>query len=138
MCMRIVHNLPGLNTLRTSFHQQFFAALFGIVVKLEPEQCIDAVTVPAHQSSGMGPEKAVGRIALEVDALAFGMRTWIPLVDIVACGARNLSDVDRLPRRPVKKWKMARLAFEVSSQVDDMVPRMGGDLGYLILGPAVL
>jgi hypothetical protein len=60
-------------------------AFFGIVVKLEPEKRISAMTVYTHQSSRMCPEKAVGCIAFEKgDAFPFGVQVRIPLVDIMA------------------------------------------------------
>jgi hypothetical protein len=54
------------------------------VEKLEPEKRINAMTVHTHQSSRLRPEKTVGRVTFKINALAFGMGAWIPLVDIMA------------------------------------------------------
>ena len=63
---------------------EFLFAFFGIVEKLEPEKRIKAMTVHTHQSSRLRPEKTVGRVAFKINALAFGMGAWIPLVGIMA------------------------------------------------------
>jgi hypothetical protein len=54
------------------------------VEELKLHQGLKPMTVLTHQSSRLGPEKTVGRVAFKINALAFGMGAWIPLVGIMA------------------------------------------------------